>query len=139
MRIVKTIFGLAIVALITWLVITWISGKTAKRKLLSSFRVSIVEIDNSNPPGLLIEVENEGARIIGMTHFRLRFYVEDKRICGVDQDAGDFKPNEKRRIFLKCQDTVEWTNKKINFHLAVFPEGHGGFEPLIGEFTLKYK
>ena len=138
MRIVKIIFGLAIIALVIWLVITWISGKTAKKKLLSSFGVSIVEIYNSNPPRLLIEVENKGAKVIGMTHFRLRFYVVDKRICGVDQDAGNFKPNEKRRIFLKCQDTTELTSKKINFHLAVFHDDHGGFEPLIGEFTLKY-
>jgi hypothetical protein len=103
----------------------------------------VVEIENTIPPGILIEVENTGKRVVGMTHFRLVFSAEDKTFCWVDADVGNFKPNEKRRILLKCTVSdikarhKSWRPKKASYTLVVFPGWKEALEPIKGEFELK--
>ena len=137
MKIGKILVAVCILAVVVWLLADWIDNSKKKKELLSSFKISIIEIDSSVTPGLIVEVENEGENVIGSTHFRLRFYVDDKTLCGVDYDAGNFIPNEKRRIVLRCGEKVIWTVRPISYFLSVFPEGYKGIEPLSGEFTLR--
>ncbi len=130
-----------IFALAVWLLINWLHNKKETRELLSWIHVSVIEIDKSVPPGLLIEVENSGSRIVGRTHFRLVFTFGDDPICRVDSDYGNFKPDEKRRILLKCKEedvhrSKIQTPQKVNYYLQVFPEWKKGLEPIEGEFLL---
>ena len=126
-----------ILAVAIWLLTDWINERKKKKELLSSFKISLIEIDSSVTPGLIVEIENKGENVIGTTHFRLRFHVDDMTSCGVDYDAGNFIPNEKRIIVLKCREKIIWTDRPIAFFLSVFPEGYSGIEPLHGEFTLR--
>jgi hypothetical protein len=141
MKLIKFCFGLLIFALAIWLLINWLHNKKETRELLSWIHVSVSEIDKSIPPGLLLEVENSGPRIVGKTHFRLVFTFGDKTICRVDTDYGNFKPDEKRRILLKCKEedvhrSNIQTSQKVSYYLQVFPEWKKGLEPIEGEFVL---
>jgi hypothetical protein len=118
--------------------------KKADEKMLSEWlNVTLSEVINSDPPGLLIDVENTGPRIVGRTHFRLVFSVGDRTVCRVDTDHGDFKPQKKRTIMLKCTESSLYSQgipirgKKINFVLMVFPEYKKPIDPLKGAFYLK--
>lgn len=137
MKIVRILAGVFFVSLVIWLLFNWINERSNKKGLLSSFKISLIEIDNSVTPGLTVEVENKWKSVIGTTHFRLRFYVDDKTLCGVDYDAGNLIPNEKRRIVLKCREKIAWEDGPIQYFLSVFPEGHRGIEPLHGDFILR--
>jgi hypothetical protein len=137
MKIGKILVAVFILAVVVWLLADLIDKRKKKKELLSSFKISVIEIDDSITPGLIVEVENKGENIISTTHFRLRFNVEDKTLCGVDYDAGNFIPNEKRRIVLRCREQIIWTVRPISYFLSVFPEGYKGIEPLSGEFTLR--
>jgi len=116
-------------------------AKKEERDLLSWINISVLQIDSSIPPGLLIEVDNNGPRAIGRTHFRLVFKVGEKVLCRVDTDHGNFLPNEKRQIFLKAlsvnEDAGYPPGTKIRYLLQAFPEYKKGLEIIQGEFLLK--
>lgn len=143
MKIVKfCIVALAFAVAILWFLIQSFHSRKETRELLSWISVSVIEIDRAFPPGILIEVENSGPRIVGRTHFRLVFTSQDEPICRVDADYGNFKPNEKRRIMLKCKDEAVrrrnvLTSQKVSYYLTVFPEWKKALEPIKGEFVLK--
>ena len=142
----RSLLGLAIIIIAIFIatsIIKWYVKKSATKEILGWINVSVVEIENTIPPGILIEVENTGKRAVGMIHFRLVFSAEDKTFCWVDADVGNFKPNEKRSIQLKCAESDfksrhrTWRPKKVSYTLVVFPEWKDALEPIKGEFELK--
>lgn len=138
MKAIKVALAIIIVLLATWLFLSWLDSKAKERDLLSWINVSVIQVENSIPPGLLVEVNNSGPRVVGRTHFRLVFEANGREFCRVDMDSGNFEPNEKRRILLKCRDTSKNTVYsslgKVHYLLNVFPEYKKGLGIIEGEF-----
>jgi hypothetical protein len=140
-KIVRIFFGIVVAIVAVWLSVTWIASRREERKLLEWINVSVAEVDRSVPPGLLVDVENSGPRVVGKTHFRLVFEVAERPICRVDADYGGFEPGQRRRLFLKCDDALTdaagLSSKKVRYRLQVYPEYKRGLEMIEGEFILK--
>ena len=118
--------------------------KEAERKNPRNWiKVSVVDVINRLPPGLIIELENKGPRIVGRTHFRLVFKINEVNLCRVDTNMGGFKPGTATNIVLQCSD---WNSRiysfsyspQVSYILQVFPEMGKSIEPIIGRFTLRY-
>jgi hypothetical protein len=137
MKVIKVALASLATLLAAWILISWLSSKEKDRKLLSWIKVAVTQIDQSIPPGLLVEVSNNGPRIVGRTHFRLVFKSGGTELCRVDSDYGDFKPNENRRLVLKCAGGF-WKTRhlsgKIHYVLRVFPELKKSLPMIEGEF-----
>lgn len=105
-------------------------------------KVSVVDTINKLPPGLIIDIENNGPRTVGRSHFRLVFEVKGISLCRVDTDIGNFEPGIKKRILLQCSG---WNSKvysfsypiEVDYILQVFPEWGDPVEPLEGRFRLR--
>jgi len=147
MKTVKIMFigfvGLAITYIIFNSILGWFHRRNEEKKLIKWMNISVVEIDDSIPPALVIEAENTGPRIIGQTHFRLLFTMGNETIWRADQDFGNFLPAEKRRLTLKSRLSTSLAGgqvlkgKKVHYWLGVFPEwGRMGI-PLEGDFVLR--
>ena len=141
MKVLKLAIVLVAALLAIWLIIGVLKSKKEERDLLSWIKISVIQIDNSTPPGLLIEVRNDGPRVVGKTHFRLVFQADERIFCRVDEDYGNFGPNEKRRILLKAtdiyKDAQSLSQKRIRYFLQAFPEYKKGLDIIEGEFFLK--
>jgi thioredoxin-related protein len=141
MKAIKVAMVFVIALLIIWLFIGVLKSKKEERDLLSWIRISVIHIDNSIPPGLMIEVRNNGPRTVGTTHFRLVFKADGKDFCSVHEDDGNFGPNEKRRILLKAsaiyKDAYFSSGTRIHYFLQAFPEYKKGLDVIEGEFFLK--
>lgn len=62
----------------------------------------MVDVIDRLPPGLIIEIENRGPRVIGRSHFRLVFKIKESDLCRVDTDIGGFKSGIRTNIVLQC-------------------------------------
>ncbi len=139
--------GIALAALsiiIIKSIIAWMEEKSEEKNLLKWLGVSVAKVEATLPPGLIIEVFNKGTRTIGRTHFRLIFTIEDKILCSVNADIGNFKPQKKRTISLRCSQTDSSARyelgrtDRVSYKLFVFPEWKKQLKPIKGEFKLKY-
>jgi hypothetical protein len=141
MKTLKVATAIVGVLLALYLFFDVFKAKKEERELLSWINIAVLHIDNSIPPGLLIEVDNTGPRAIGRTHFRLVFKVGEQVFCRVDTDHGNFQPNEKRQIFLKAlsvnEDIGHPPGTRIRYFLQAFPEYKKGLDIVRGEFLLK--
>jgi len=141
MKAPKIALALFVALLAIWLIIGALKSKNEERDLFSWIKISVVQIDNAVPPGLLIEVRNDGPKVVGTTHFRLVFYADNEIFCRVDEDYGNFRPNEKRRILLKAKDLSKdahfSSGTRISYTFQAFPEYKKGLDIVKGEFLLK--
>jgi hypothetical protein len=141
MKATKVAMAVVIALLAIGLFVNVLKSKKEERDLLSWIKISVIQIDNSIPPGLLIEVRNNGPRVVGRTHFRLVFKADEKEFCRVDEDHGNFGPNDKRKIFLKATDIYKnahvSSRTRIHYILQAFPEYKKGLDIIEGEFFPK--
>ena len=114
----------------------------SQQKLLAASHIPVIGLNDSFPPALTIDFENVGDTIIGQTHFRLVFEADGRQISRADEDHGDFKPGEKRRIILQSRSANASPPLKsypgyAKYTLIVIP-GWGKQLPAIsGEFLLR--
>lgn len=124
-----------------WLTLGVIRSRKEQRDLLSWIKISVIQIDNSIPPGLLIEVKNDGPRVVRTSHFRLIFEADEKMLCRVDVDHGNFAPGENRKIVLKAAEFNNGAPRSpgtnVRYFLQVFPEYKKGLAPIVGTFFLR--
>ena len=147
MKTVKIMFigfvGLAIAYIIFNSILGWFHKRNEEKRLIKWMNISVVEIDDSIPPALVIEAENTGPRIIGQTHFRLLFDIGNETIWRADQDFANFQPAEKRRLTLKSRLSTSLAagqvlkGQKVHYWLGVFPEWGRMKIPLEGDFVLR--
>jgi hypothetical protein len=141
MKILKVATAIIGALLAFYILFVMFKAKKEERDLLSWIKLSVIEIDNSIPPGLLIEVRNNGSRVVGKIHFRLVFRADEKEFCRVDKDYGNFGPNEKREILLKAADINKGAHfssqTRIRYILQAFPEYKKGLDVIEGEFFLE--
>jgi hypothetical protein len=141
MKPAKIATALVVALLAAWLVVSTLRSNKEQRDLLSWLKIEVVQVDNSTPPGLLIEVRNEGPRIVGTTHFRLVFKADGRDFYRVDEDHGNFGPNEERRILLKAKEVSKHVpfsaGTRIHYFLQAFPEYKKGLGIIEGDFFLK--
>ena len=141
MKIIKVAMVFVLALLAIWLLIDVLKSKKEEKNLLTWIEISVIHVDSSIPPGLLIEVRNNGPRVVGMTHFRLAFKADEKVFCRVDEDYGNIGPNEMRRILLKATDIYRdahySSGTRIHYLLQAFPEYKKGLDIIEGDFFLQ--
>jgi hypothetical protein len=120
----------------------WWNSLVSQQQLLAAAHVSVIGLNDSFPPALTIDFENVGDAIIGQTHFRLVFEVDGGQISRADEDHGNFKPGEKRRMILQSRSAKASPSLKsypvyAKYTLIVIP-GWGKQLPAIsGGFLLR--
>lgn len=132
---------IAVVLCAGWMIHAWWKSRALQQRLLAASHVTVVGLKNSFPPELTIEFENAGDAIIGQTHFRLAFEVDGKEISRADEDHGDFKPGERRRIILRSRSPNPAPSSvsypaSAKYTLVVIPEWKEQLPVIAGEFRL---